>query len=127
MLLWVIGVIVLFNVGLLYGLWLWYKKQEANSFGLHLVICENCESAVIAPQEVESFENCENCCTCEIHGHEVRCDTCGKIHRVNFRVTGISFCDGIGCKERYDRRILAELEVEEKLMKKEKRNKVIRK
>lgn len=126
MLFWVVGVIVLFNVGMLYGLWLWYRKQEANSFGLHLVICENCESAVIAPYYVESFENCENCCTCEVHGHEVKCKTCGKLHWVNKNISGIAFCDGIGCEDKFRRRELKR-EKEEKLARKEKRNKVIRK
>jgi hypothetical protein len=110
-LIYVVGAIIITNLAVIYTAYLLYKRLESKSFGLHLIFCKECDSPVIAPEYVGAIDICDNCCTCEFHGKEMTCDNCGKLHRVNITITGISFCDGIGCRERYEAK-MEELEME---------------
>jgi len=98
---WFVGIIIVSDLALLYTAYLWWKKQEEKSFGLHIVLCNNCDEPHIVSQDVDFIEECSYCHVCESCGKWLVCKTCGKRELVRQEVSSIEFCNGVGCFEKY--------------------------
>jgi hypothetical protein len=99
--LWAIGVLVVNDLIIMYTLYLFWKHHYERAFNLHIVNCDDCGAPQVVPLEVESFDTCPSCHVCEGCGKHLRCETCGKDHLVRQDIEGISFCNSIGCFEKF--------------------------
>jgi len=97
--LWFIGALILNDLLICYTVYLWYEKMKNKSFGLHVIMCTGCENPQIVPKSVGEVVDCELCHVCENCGKIMACENCGKKQLVRQEVSGISFCDAIGCFE----------------------------
>lgn len=98
-----LGIFAVIDLILVYSLYLLYRKMESNSFGLHIVFCDQCDRPQIVPFNVVGLYDCRDCHICDACSVEKVCLNCGRTCTVR-EDEDMSFCNGVGCFETWKKK-----------------------